>query len=407
MTQSAADVRGQATLVLAAGEFLRAASIEERAAWLVEAARILQKESEQEREALSKASGLSAAMVDWAARTTLDSIREDALLRLAQDAHSGSDWSLGPVAMLSMVLAGNVFTAPVRGIVVPLLLGVPVLVKTSSKETLFPSMLRGALDAADHGLAQSLGLVSFRGDDSDCVTALVERAGAVSVYGSDETVAALAARLGSTPLIEHGHGVSVAFCGADSLDEKHLDETLGNLALDICAYDQRGCLSPQLVYVEETARLSANDFARRLAQDGLDPLSTTLPRGLLPSSVGAEQAQWRGLAEVEGNLVQGDGFALAVRSATPLRWSPAYRNVTIAPVRGIEEAVSSMEPIGSNLKCVGADPGSIAELRRRIERAPALRAYLCPLGTMQTPALDAPADGHPIWRGLLRPTSLP
>jgi hypothetical protein len=345
-------------------------------------------------------------MVDWAARTTLDTVHANALLRLAETAHAAPNRPMEPLSMLSLVLASNVFTGCVKAIVVPLLVGVPVLVKASSREAVFPAMLVDALRSADRDLAQAIGLVRFEGGDRECERALVENADAVSVYGSDETVAAMAERLGDRPLLEHGHGVSVAYCGAGSLEQRRMDATLRSLALDICAYDQRGCLSPQLVYVERSPILGANDFAERLAQ-ALGSMGATLPRGPLPLVLGAEQAQWRGVAEVEGALIRGDGYAVAVRPPKPIRWSPAYRNVTVAPVRGIDQAVSCMEPIGLALKCVGADPGSVEELGQRLGREPELHAYACPLGTMQTPALDAPADGRPIWEGLLRPSCEP
>jgi len=339
-------------------------------------------------------------MVDWAIGTTLDTMTEDALLALARGA--SLECPQAPISMLSLLLAGNVFTASVRGIVVPLLLGVPVLVKASSRETVFPAMLRDALRDADARLGAAVDLVTFPGGDLECETALVERAEAVSVYGSDETIAAVAARVGKARLIAHGHGVSAAYCGAEALGEARLSDTIAQLSLDICAYDQRGCLSPQLVYVEQAPALTAQGFARRLADEGLDPMSDTLPRGPLPSSVGAEQAQWRGMAEVEGTLIQGTSYALGIRPAQAIRWSPGYRNVTIVPIQGLDQAIQAMESIGSSLKCVGADPTSITELRSRLDESGRLSAYACALGTMQTPPLDAPADGKPIWRGLLR-----
>ena len=403
MTDRAAEIRRLSAVVLGAGEPLRAASIEHRVSWLAEAAGRLCEAASRDREDISEATGLSAPMVDWAARTTLDTVHANALLGLAEAAHARPNRPMEPLSMLSLVLAGNVFTGCVKAIVVPLLLGVPVLVKASSREAVFPAMLVDALRGADRDLARAIGLVRFEGGDRECERALVENADAVSVYGSDETVAAMAERLGDRPLFEHGHGVSVAYCGAGSLERRRLDATLRSLALDICAYDQRGCLSPQLIYVERSPLLGANGFAERLAQ-ALGSMGATLPRGSLPLALGAEQAQWRGVAEVEGALIRGDGYAVAVRPPEPVRWSPAYRNVTVAPVRGIDEAVSCMEPIGLALKCVGADPGSVEELGQRLGRKPGLRAYACPLGTMQTPALDAPADGRPVWEGLLRPS---
>jgi hypothetical protein len=247
-----------------------------------------------------------------------------------------------------------------------------------------------------------MSLVTFPGGDVEREAALVESAELVAVYGGDATVEAIAARLGSTPLIAHGHGVSVAYCGKNALGDTHIARTISNLSLDVCAYDQRGCLSPQVVYVEETPELSAAAFAERLANEGLGPLSRTLPRGPLPVSVGAAQTQWRGIAEVEGSLVRGDTYAVSVREAQPIRWSPGFRNVTVAPVRGLDEASQAMQRIGSNLKCVGADPTSIPKVEARLAGTPTLSATTCAIGTMQTPSLDAPADGHPIWHGLFR-----
>lgn len=403
MINRAAEIRRRSAAVLGAGERLRAERIENRASWLAEAASRLRGAASREREDISTATGLSVEMVDWAVRTTLDTVRPKALLGIAEAAHATLNRPMEPLSMLALVLAGNVFTGCVKAIVLPLLLGVPVLVKASSREAVFSAMLVDALGSADYDLAQAIALVRFEGGDRECERALVENADAVSVYGSDETVGAMAARLGDKPLLKHGHGVSVAYCGAESLEQGRLDATLRSLALDICAYDQRGCLSPQLTYVERTPLLGATGFAEGLAQ-ALGAMGATLPRGPLPLAVGAEQAQWHGVAEVEGTLIRGDDYAIAVRPPKPIRWSPAYRNITVAPVCGVDEAISCMAPIGVNLKCVGADSEVAGELGRRLGREPGLHAYACPLGTMQTPALDAPADGRPVWEGLLRPS---
>jgi hypothetical protein len=212
----------------------------------------------------------------------------------------------------------------------------------------------------------------------------------------------MAAHVNDKPLIAHGHGVSVAYCGAQALDEAHIENTIESLSLDICAYDQRGCLSPQIIYVERSSGRPAADFAGRLAEQGLAPMGRTLPRGPLPLSVGAAQAQWRGIAEVEGTLLQGDTYAVSIRKPDPIRWSPAYRNVTVAPVDGTDEALQAMQAIGPHLKCVGTDVSSLSELETRLADSAALSAYTCVIGEMQTPPLDAPADGRPMWHGLFR-----
>ena len=403
MNDDASIVRSRAASVRGAGATLRATNVEKRADWLAKAAASLARRARDARRALSDATGLSIPMVEWGTETTLSTVREDAMLALVARAQEENGRALRPISMLSIVLAGNVFTAPVRGILAPLLFGVPVLVKAASSEALFPAMLREALRSADSELGAAMDVVAFPGGDLECEAALVELADKVSVYGSDDTVAVMAARLGANRVIAHGHGVSVAYCGAGALDDARINDTIARLSLDICAYDQRGCLSPQVVYVEETPHLSARDFGERLAETGLGPMSEALPRGPLPVGVGAAQAQWRGMAEVEGLLLSGDTYAVSIPEAGPIRWSPGYRNVTIASVGGLDDALNAMEPIGSNLKCVGADRTSVGRVGAGLADSAALSAVACALGEMQTPTFDAPADGRPIWQGLSRP----
>lgn len=399
MIDDPSAIRERAAAVHEAGATLRTATIDQRAAWLAESADWLLRRASSQSAALAETTGLSVLMVDWAARTTLRTIDAQALLTLASQARqSGRE----PIAMLSVILAGNVFTASVRGIVVPLLLGVPVLVKSSSRETLFPAMLRDALHRTDPRLGAAMDLVAFPGGDPEREAALVQSAEAVAVYGSDETVESIKARCGDRVLIAHGHGVSAAYCGSHALSQARIDRTIAALSLDICAYDQRGCLSPQVIYLEAPRDRPALEFAERLAAEGLEPLTEALPRGPLPAAVGAAQAQWRGVAEVEGTLIRGDTFAICVRDQEPIRWSPGYRNVSIVPTAGLGAAFDAMRPFAANLKCLGTDGASSAAVEKELSRRDVFHAYACKLGQMQAPPLDAPADGMPIWYGLLR-----
>lgn len=401
-------IRRRAKSVLDAGATLRSRSTEERAQWLEASVAAIAENTplgQLARDTLPSETGSSDAMVAWALRATLDTVRRDTLVRLAQEAAETFEVVGGradPISLLSLVLAGNVFTASVRGIVVPLLFGVPVLVKSSSSETRFPNILRDALRQADPELAAAMDVVTFQGGVEAREAAFLEFAEAASVYGTDETVRAIEGRLEQRiPVIAHGHGVSVAYCSTPSLAAESVEDTVSRLALDIAAYDQRGCLSPQLVYVEEAPETSIHDFAARLSA-ALTALEESLPRGPLPDVVGSAQTQWRGIAEVEGTLVRGREHALAIDRGDTIRWGPGYRNATIVPVRHLDDALDSMATFASHLKCVGTDKWTQPELAARFEDSSSWNAYVTGVGTMQTPALDAPADGRPIWEGLVR-----
>ena len=405
MTDDPSAIRDRARLVLDAGTVLRARPVEARARWLADATAAFAPNAalgKEARETLPAETGSSSPMVSWALRTTFDTVNYESLLGLFEEAHEAAGMRRDPISLLSVVLAGNVFTASVRAIVVPLLFGVPVLVKAASSETLFPTLLERALREADPELANAIGLVIFSGDDDACNHALLEFAEVASVYGTDETIDAMAGRIGGRiPVVPHGHGVSVAYCDARALVPTTIDETVSRIAVDIAAYDQRGCLSPQVIYVQRDPETPLDDLAAHLS-GALEALSERLPRGPLPDAVGAAQTQWRGVAEVEASLVGGHEHALSVRNDQVIHWSPGYRNVTLVAVDDLEGALGSMASFARHLKCIGADPSSLHALETQLASHASLRAYAAALGSMQTPALDAPADGRPVWENLLR-----
>ena len=341
-------------------------------------------------------------MVRWALRTTFETVQRDQLKGLHASAGEVSGLRFDPISLLAVILAGNVFTASVRAIFVPLLFGVPVVVKASSAETLFPTLIRRALYEASPELGSALEVVSFAGGDHQCESALLELAEMAAVYGSDRTVEAVTERImGRIPVIKHGHGVSAAYCGARSLRPETVDETTSHLAVDIAAYDQRGCLSPQAIYVQYDQIMPVDEVAAHLS-GALEALSRKLPRGPLPEAVGAAQTQWRGVAEADGNLVGGHEHAIAIENRSGVRWSPGYRNATLVQVDDLSGAFARMTGFARHLKCVGADPWSLRDVGETLRAGSGWSAYATELGTMQTPALDAPADGRPVWAGLLR-----
>ena len=64
-------------------------------------------------------------------------------------------------------------------------------------------------------------------------------------------------------------------------------------------YDQQGCLSPQLIYVEEGGAVTPKEFAALLAT-GLAHWHTELPRGPVPPEVSTAIRRARDEARMAG-----------------------------------------------------------------------------------------------------------
>jgi hypothetical protein len=402
------SVRALATQAVARGEALWRADFPGRARWLGQAFAMLgsprSKLGQRARAEIPKSSGLSEPMVSWALETSLAGLTEAHLLELARSVHPPHPGArlVRPGHLCALILAGNVFTAAARGAALPLLFGWPVLAKASSDDDVFARLLKDALDESAPELADAFAVVTFAGDEAHHTTALLEQADAVVAFGSDRTLNEIRANLGATvSFVPHGHGLGAAFVDTPALASlESAQEVARGLALDVAAYDQRGCLSPLVAWVVEGGKVGLEAFAELVFAE-LDALRANLPRGTLPIEVASAQLSWRGVGAMRGRLFEGDGFAVSCEEHGLLRLSPGYRNLQILGLEQAAQLPAKLAPLGVHLKTLGVS--GVADREALVRSLPARVApRVCGVGTMQTPPVHALHDGLPAWEGLLR-----
>lgn len=266
-----------------------------------------------------------------------------------------------------VVLAATVPLAPLRAVVLPLLQGArAVWVKPSRRQPEIPRQVVESLAA--QGLPVHLG----EGE-----------AQAVIAYGRDETLDLLATSLPAGVAFEgHGHGF-----GAVVLTSWR-DDTARALAQDVAAYDQHGCLSPQVVLCAR----DAPGLARAL-HDALEALARRWPRAPMDASVGAGVWQWLGVQAALGATVfRGAGHAVTLWDRPLMQASPGARNIAVVPVRDLDEARALLSPHAALLSNVGTDaPGEGGW------RPEGFAGRVSAVGEMQDPPLDGPEDPRPPW----------
>jgi len=153
------------------------------------------------------------------------------------------------------------------------------------------------------------------------------------------------------------------------------------LAVDVVAFDQRGCLSPRVAFVRgDAARAAA--FAAAL-HGRLGEWSRRVPRGDLSAAERAEATRWRAALAFAGSIWEGEHHAVGV-AATPVAIPPAGRHVLVVPVPSREALERAIAPLARAVVAVGTDCLSDAP------GAP--HARLSELGRMQRPPLDGPVD---------------
>jgi hypothetical protein len=318
------------------------------------------------------------------------------------------------------VLAGALPLPTVVSVLAPLVLRSAVLVKPSAHDPVTAPLLARSLAERDPDLGAAVAVVDFRRDDGAALDALCD-ADCVVATGSDEAVAALAARAAAAGqrgperarrFVGYGHRLSLALLGPAATRGEPLVRAAAGLALDVALWDQLGCLSPVSVLVADGDPLAADRAADALAQ-AMEGAEARWPRGRVEPAAAAAIAHERAEAEMRAAAAPGraprllappSGTAWTVVRELDAAWRPAplHRFVRVLPVRDATAALDALRPAAARLAAValaGFGPAS-AELAAALTRLGASR--VCAPGTLQTPPLGWPRDGLGVLAPLAR-----
>lgn len=310
----------------------------------------------------------------------------------------------------AVLLGGGVPTPVLPALAAPLVLGSPVLARTSSHDPVTARVFAAALAAEDADLARALELVTFPSDDDAALRELLA-APCVVAFGADETMAALSARLGPAQrFVRHGHRLSVAVLGEAALTGAGLAEAAAALALDVSLWDQQGCLSPVALYVLGVDRVP--DALFDAVSDALREAASRWPRGRTPTETNARFAVERDTAEMRAaagalvRVVSHDDFVLVAEPDARFRGSPLQRFLRIHPAPSVEALLGALAPLGPHLAGIGvAGLGSRATALES-EFAALGASRICRLGELQAPPLDWCHDQLGVLLPLARLTDL-
>ena len=177
-------------------------------------------------------------------------------------------------------------------------------VKCARGASLLPRLFAHSLYEAEPKLGACLEIADWARGEADLETALFEAADCVTATGSDEMLAALGQRLpAKTRILGYGHRVSFGYVAGAALAGLTARGVVARTAVDVAAWNQLGCLSPHVIYVEQGGGVSPEQFAEMLAEE-LARREESEPRGELP-------VESRGGHRLAPVVLQGSGGAFA------------------------------------------------------------------------------------------------
>jgi hypothetical protein len=291
----------------------------------------------------------SALLSDFPDPGVLDGFRPDA---------GGDRVRAIPPRLLVQIGAGNVpgtgATALLRG----LLVGAPTLLKPGRGDRILPELLARAVVEEAPEWAPAGAVVPWVGGAGDPLEdAALERAERVVVYGSWETVEAIRGRLSpGVPLVAYGHRISVGLLTRSVLTPDRAPTLARAAARAVSAYEQRGCVSPHALWVEEGGEVGVEAWAELLA-DALEEEARSVPPPAEPQ-VRIAMRQLRDSGELRtaaglGNRVlggAGEGWMVLVEPDPAPVPSCLGRTVRIHPVAEARWVPSLLAPVGRLLQ---------------------------------------------------------
>ena len=164
--------------------------------------------------------------------------------------------AVGP-PLIFQIHAGNVPGVPVTAAMLALVARSGVLAKTGADEPGLLPLFARALADADPLLATCVAATWWPGDEMPpAFHQWGKEAGKAVLYGGKSAVRAVRRHIPpEVELIVYGPRLSLAVFLPDSSDE-----AAGLLARDVCAYEQRGCVSPRIAIVIGSDPLDLSDL---------------------------------------------------------------------------------------------------------------------------------------------------
>ena len=299
--------------------------------------------------------------------------------------------------------AGNVPALPLWSLVCGLLVKAGNIGKLPSAEPLFAGLFARLLVEVHPPLADCLAVVWWKGGDEGQAAALFGEADTVLAYGDNDSLEQIRRQLPiTTRFLQHGHKLGFGLIGRAALDARRAPTTARLAALDVVRYDQQGCYSPHVFYVERGGKVSPREFAQYLASE-LANLEQRFPRRPLAFEDAAGVAAWRQAGELRSlggggaDLIGAAGAAWGVAYAdTPQTLAPTalHRSIQVIAVETLDQVIAQVGAQRPFLQtaALAAAPAELFRLAELLGRAGVTR--IAAIGSMTAPEAGWHHDGR-------------
>lgn len=317
--------------------------------------------------------------------------------------------------LVAHITAGNLPNPALMSVVLGVLSRSAQFVKCARGGVLLPRLFAHSLYALEPKLGACLEIAHWPGGQAGLEEVLFAEADCVTATGSDETLADIRRRLPArTRFLGYGHRLSFGYVSGEVLSGLNALKVAARAAADVAAWDQMGCLSPHVIYVEQGGVVSPEQFAELLAKE-LAEREKLEPRGEVPVEVAAGIASRRSIYELRAahspdtrlwRSADSTAWTVVFEVDPRFQVSCLHRFIYVKQVSGLTSALESADAVRRQVSTVGLAVPEHALERHALELARWGATRVCPLGRMQNPPLSWRHDGRPALNDLIAWTDL-
>ena len=269
----------------------------------------------------------------------------------------GHGLAVGP-EICAHIWAGNVPGLPLWSIISGLLVKSGTIGKVPSAEPMFATLFARLLSEVEPELAGCIAIAWWKGGDKDAETTLLTEADVALAYGGNEALAAIHSRTPiTTRFLAYGHKVSFSLIGREALDAAKASSIARLAAYDVARFDQQGCYSPQILFIERGGTVGPRQFAQYLAHE-LAALERKFPRRRLSIPEISGIAAWRNAEELtaDAEVIGDKNGAWAVsylEDEDGFKPSGLNRTIRVVAVDDLQDIPKRVAPYKRLLQTVG------------------------------------------------------
>ena len=262
--------------------------------------------------------------------------------------------------IIGHICAGNILGIAAIEMVMDKLVDAATWVKVSTEEPVFGALYAKSIEDIDPQLAYTIAVLPYESRDAKVQDFLFSKSDIVRATGGEQARKNLTelAEKNNIPIAGHWHKFSFITIARDYLDDRASD-IAELVSLDVTAWDQQGCFSPQEIFVETGGDVSPQELAELLAKE-MKTTSRALPKGVNSGKMQVLDGYHQYLKkEIMGEPVKlfpsstHQWLVIYDGNKPTFEPSPLFRVIKVKPLNDIMDIVPLIKPLGRFLQTVG------------------------------------------------------